>query len=223
MNWLVKCWLSSPLAGEPPMLDGLLEFEMSQRQGLANRVRRDLPCPPANAIHIPCLRGRMADVDDIPRVSSPIFAAESDSHRHLTKRFAVEYASLLAAEERTVVATGNATYKSYRFPLRERNVPVVCWFVGGASRRNLKSALKSVTSIGKKRSNGFGRIARWDFEEVEHDLSWFAATPHGTLLMRPLPYCDQLPADLIGYRRDFCSVMPPYWHPERNIEAVVPC
>lgn len=222
MNWKVTAFLASPLAGDAPQLDAILEWEMAQRLGLAHKIQRWEPCPPAGQVHLPCLRGTMGGVSGIPRVSSPIFLAEQDRHEHYAKRLAVEHAGLLHPSQRRVVAMGNSTYKAYRLPLRVRNVDCVCWFVGGYKRKHLKSLLDSVTSVGKKRSQGFGRIARWDFTEMEHDWSWFAQTEHGTLLMRPLPWCDQLPVDLIGFSRSYGGVVPPYWHPDRFCDCVMP-
>lgn len=222
-NWKVSATLSSPLAGDAPYLDALLEFEMSLRLGIASKIRRSDPCPAAGEVHIPCLRGSLGGTQGIPRCSAPIYAQLSDRHEHLGKRLAVEHASLLRAEQRLVVATGNSTYKGYRLPLRIRNVSQVCWFVGGAKRRNLLSLLDSVQSLGKKRSCGYGRVAKWEAMEIEQDCSWFAETEHGTLLMRSLPWCDRLPRDLIGYKRDFGACVPPLWHPERYQEIVVPC
>lgn len=222
-NWRVECTLSSPVAGELPMLDALLEYEMSQRSGLAHRVLRGDACPPAGAVHIPCLRGGLGGVNHIPRCSSPIAIDAPVTPEHFTKRLATEHANLLSDQQRHVVAIGNSTFKSYRLPLHTRRISKVVWFVGGAKRRNLLSLLDSVHSIGKKRSDGYGRVQSWEACEVEHDWSWFAPTERGTLLMRPLPWCDELPRGLIGYRRDFAGVLPPYWHPDRQMEVVVPC
>jgi len=197
---------------------------MAQRQGKANRILRGQECPPIGSIHIPCLRGEFGGIRGIPRCSAPIMAVESDSdrHEHYAKRLSVENADLLAENQRLVVAMGNSTFKSYRLPLRIRNVPEVRWFVGGSKRRNLLSLLDSVHSIGKKRSQGYGRIAEWEAVEVEHDYSWFAQTEHGTLLMRVLPWCDELPENLIGYKRDFGAYAPPMWHPARFCDIVTP-
>lgn len=221
-NWLVSATLSSPLAGDAPYLDALLEFEMAQRQGKADKILRGNECPPVGAVHIPCLRGSIGGVSGIPRCSAPILAPECDRHEHFAKRLAVENAELLHESQRLVVATGNSTFKSYRLPLRIRNVRDVRWFVGGAKRKNLLSLLDSVHAIGKKRSQGYGRVSEWEAVEVERDLSWFAETEHGTVLMRSLPWCDHLPKDLIGYRRDFGACQPPMWHPDRYMEIVIP-
>lgn len=227
-HWRVECTLSSPIAGEIPMLDALLEFEMAQRHGLANRMTRDMPCLPAGAIHIPCLRGSIGGVQSIPRCSSPIVSYSEVRQEHFAKRLAVEHAGLLSESSRGVVAMGNSTYKSYRLPLKLTHAAKVVWFVSGAKRRNLLSLLDSVKSIGKKRSCGYGRVVDWEAYEIEKDLSWFAEVDGGdgvsgaSILMRPLPYCRELPVNLVGFRRAFAGVVAPYWHPDRQMEVVVP-
>ena len=184
--------------------------------------RRSDPPPIAGEIHIPILRGRLGVVDAIPRCSAPIYVTESDTNEHFAKRLAVEYSDMLAPNERKKVAVGNSSYKSYRLPLRTRLVGKVVWFVGGAKRCNLMSLCKQVKYLGKKRSYGYARVSGWEVEEVEQDMSWFAKTDKGTLLMRVLPFCDSLPSDLIGFRRGFGGVVPPMWHPGRFVEAVYP-
>jgi hypothetical protein len=222
-NWKVTAVLSSPIAGDVPYIDSLLEFEMAQRQGKAYTIQRCDPCPPIGEIHIPCLRGGLGGVNGIPRCSAPIFTVRSPRHEFFAKRIGVEYAGLLSEDQRLVVATGNSWTKSYRLPMLTRNVDRVVWFVTGAKRKHLKSLLDSVQSLGKKRSQGFGRVASWEFEEVEQDWSWFAKVDEGAVLMRRLPFCDSLPSDLIGYKRWFGGVVAPLWHPDRQMELVVPC
>lgn len=222
-NWKVTAVLSSPLAGDAPYLDALLEFEMAQRHGKAYKITRDQPAPPVGDIHLPLLRGDVGGVNGIPRCSAPIIAPENVRHEHFAKRIGVENAALLREDQRLVVATGNSWTKSYRLPLKISNVDRIVWFVGGSKRRNLKSSLKTVTSVGKKRSQGYGRVAAWEFDEIEPDHSWFAPSEHGTLLMRALPWCEDLPKDLIGFKRWFGACCPPMWHPDRMMEVVVPC
>lgn len=221
-NWRVTAELSSPLAGDPPYLDGLLEHEMSQRHGKAMRLTRAMPAPPIGSVHIPCLRGEFAGVRGIPRCSAPIVGPDTTRHEHFAKRIAVEHAGLLRDDQRLVVATGNTWTKSYRLPIRVGIAKTVAWFVGGAKRRNLKSLLDSVTSIGFKRSQGYGRVSCWIIEEVEHDWSWFADTEHGRLLMRALPWHDEIER-CIGWKRWCGAYAPPYWHPDRFAEVAIPC
>jgi hypothetical protein len=223
-NWKVTALLSSPIAGDVPYLDSIIELQMAFCQNKARPILRCEPAPPVGGIHIPCLRGDIGGVKGIPRCSAPI-AVELDSrHEHIAKRIGVEHAGLLSEAQRLSVATGNSWTKSYRLPLKVSNVDRVVWFVGGSKRRHLKSLLERVKSLGKKRSDGYGRVSCWGFDEVEHDYSWFApAEGGGTLLMRVLPHSSDLPSDLVGFKRWFGGFAPPYWHPDRFLDVVVPC
>lgn len=221
-NWRVTAVLSSPLCGDAPYLDALLEFEMAQRHGKAYPMRRSDPAPEVGSVHLPCLRGEFAGVRNIPRCSAPIAGPAEAYHEYVAKRLSVENAALLREDERKVVAMGNSWTKSYRLPVKVADVQRVSWFVAGAKRRNLKSLLDSVHAIGKDRSHGYGRVAAWQFVEVEHDYSWFAETPHGRLLMRVLPWDDSL-TKCIGWKRWCGGYAAPYWHPDRAMEVAVPC
>jgi hypothetical protein len=218
----VTAHMESPIAGDVPYLDAILEYEMSQRLGLAYKIRRDQRAPPAGEVHIPMLRREFGGVPHIPCCSAPICGEFHETVDRFAKRLAVEHAGLLAEKERLVVAMGNSTYKSYRLPLRVRVAPRIVWFCEG-HRRPILQLLRSVKSLGKKRSIGYGRVERWEAEMVDGDYWWFAPHERGTVLMRVLPFCDELPQDLIGYKRDFGAVVPPMWHPDRYTETVSPC
>ena len=220
-NIKVTAYLSSPLVGDVPFLDGVLEYEMAQRTGLAQKVQRHEPAPPYGEVHIPMLR-RMIGGLLVPCCSAPIFAPDHEFVSHYAKRLAVEHSDLLREDRRLVVATANMVYKSYRLPMHTRACSRVVWFAKAHRRPTLK-LLKSVHSLGKKRSQGFGRVSRWEAEDWPHDWSWYAPSEKGPVLMRPLPLCDELPKDLQGARRDFGAVQPPMWHPDRYTERVVPC
>jgi hypothetical protein len=216
----VTARLASPVVGDVPFLDAILEYEMAQRLGLAFKIQRHMPAPEYGAVHIPVLRQRIGGVL-VPCCSSPIYAPQHEAVEHFTKRLGVEHASLLRQDRQLIVAVGNSTYKSYRLPLHLRACDQIVWFVRGHRRPVLK-LLRSVHSIGKKRSYGYGRVAEWTAETMAEDWCWFAPSDQGPVLMRPLPLCPQLPPNMLGYRRDFGAVQPPYWHPDRYLERVVP-
>lgn len=217
----ITAQMASPICGEIPQFDALLEFEMAQRQGVAQKLRRELPAPPQGAVHIPMVRRRLGPWE-VGCCSAPIARQRAEFKEHKAKRLATERAELLQASQRLVVATGNATYKSYRLPQRVRDFERIVWLVWG-HRRPIKSLLRSVRSLGMDRSVGYGRVESWVLEEVPGEEWWYAPSAAGTVLMRPLPYGPWLPKDLIGYRRDFGACCAPYWHPDRYGEIVVPC
>ena len=67
----VTAWMASPIAGDLPMLDGILEWEMAQRERKAYKLQRHQPAPPYGEIHIPVLRQRIGGML-VPCCSSPI-------------------------------------------------------------------------------------------------------------------------------------------------------
>lgn len=227
---LVTAKLLTGLGGsEPPQLDGLLEYLLSLHHHKGEpgyKIDRSRPAPEQGQIPIPLVRRRLGPWL-VGACSDPIVGhVHNDRHEHLAKRISVENAAMLAPEKRVVVSTTNSWTKSYRFPIRVRQVPVVRWFAMG-DRREILKLVRRCTSLGKKVSVGYGRVAEWTVERVEHDYSWLAPLPDAPtrlVLMRSLPIGPWLPmANLIGYRRDFGACVPPYWHPERACERVVPC
>ena len=77
--------------------------------------------------------------------------------------------------------------------------------------------------IGKKSAHGYGLVAEWIVEPCEQDLSWYASTDQGTLLMRPLPAELDHPSDLIGHRRAFGGCVGPYGQRDFWREIYEPC
>ena len=229
---LVTARLASPLAGDPPQLDGLLEVAMcfhissiyKSRDKVWDRhkVNRACPAPPQGDVPIPLAREWLGGLL-VSRCSDPILApVDRETVERYVKKIGVENAGLLAPESRRSISTTNTHTKSFRLPLRVRAVTCVRWFCLG-DRRRVKQRLNDLSAIGKKVSQGYGRVAAWEVEDADADYSWFA--PHGEalVLMRTLPMGAWLPGNLVGYRQSFAAVGPPYWHHDRHSEAVVPC
>lgn len=221
----VECRLASAMVGDPPQLDALLELVMSGMTPKAigrSKVDRARPCPLQGEVPIPIQRQRLGGWG-VARCSSPIFVARSDRHEHYGKKLVVEHAGLLAAGERKTVNTTGDWTKSYRLPLRVRDVPRVVWFAQGDRREMLKLLRRKVLAVGKKTSVGYGRVGEWVVDRIDFDAVWWAGSPGGPVLMRPLPAGPWLPKGLAGYRTDYGACCPPYWHQDRHTEIVVPC
>lgn len=222
---LVLAHLSGPIAGDAPQLDALLEMVLSihHPKGVEGyKVDRQYPCLPPNQIPIPLMKHQIGDWL-VACCSSPIYdRLDSEGVEHVGKRIGVEHAGLLEEHERKVVATTNSWTKSYRLPLRIRHVNRIAWIAQG-DRSDLLHVLKRVSYLGKKRAHGYGQVREWTVERFDHPAWWYADHEAGRVLMRPLPLGNWLPSNLIGYRRDFGACVPPYWHPDRYGEVVVPC
>lgn len=226
---IVTAVLASPLAGDPPQLDALLEWVLSPFSEPSRpaenghyKITRAGPAPKMGGIAIPLLRKPLGPWG-VACCSNPILPLEKvESVDYVCKRVAVEAADLLLPSERKVMSTTNTWTKSYRLPLKIRRLESVRWLCFG-SGREIRKCLKDVHSIGKKVSDGYGRVTKWLVEEASQEAYWFADHPTGTVLMRTLPLGDWLPKDLIGFRRRFGACCPPYWHSERFTEIVEPC
>jgi hypothetical protein len=243
---LVTCELAGLLAGEPPMLDSLALCMWTLRRDYQSGERKVRRCDAAPDV----LRHFCADTFPIghtvlggfvvPHASAPVLSQVlSDRHSYVHRRFPVgDAAKLCAADQRTVVTTTMGPNKSYRLPVRARVAARVAWCVEG-NRRELLNLLKGVYSIGRDRGHGWGVVAakravgtgdetevlHWQAEERPELAGcwWYAPSASGPVLMRPLPLCPEVPRNLMGARRDFGSCSPPYWHPDRFCETVVPC
>jgi CRISPR type IV-associated protein Csf3 len=223
---MVTCFLAAPLAGAAPQLDGLLEWAMSIHNHNGNherwKVDRRFAAPALESIAIPIAREKIGGWP-VACSSSPIVPrADSTTVEYVTKKLAVEHADLLAPEERKQVSTTGSWTKSYRLPLDVRRVDKVVWFAKG-NRAGLIRALKQVRAIGQRTAKGFGVVHRWEVDKNVEPHWWYSRHATGTVLMRPLPVCEELPRDLVGYKRTFGACCPPYWHAQdRYCEIVEP-
>ena len=226
----ITAYLSSPLAGEAPHLDSLLEYALTPHligNGTIPRehVQRSGPCYPEGTVPIPLARQWVAG-RCVARCSSPIIAIPtSETVEYYAKRIGVENAGLLAPSERKIVTTTNSWTKSYRLPLRCRRVDRIAWFATGSRREVLRLLTREITAVGKKTSDGYGVVSKWVVDRVDEDWSWFAGIGDGddVALMRPLPAGDYLPQNLVGYREGFGACSAPYWHQSRYCPLVSPC
>lgn len=222
---LITARLDTAIAADAPRLDALLENVLSlhnHKGQPGSKIDRALPAPPQADIRIPILRQTLGPWK-IAVCSDPVYGVVSAEYvEHICKRIGVERAAYLDAERRPVVSTTNSWTKAYRVPLRMRKIDCVRWFAV-ADRSSILKVLRRVEYLGKKRSVGNGRVSAWDVTAIDDDYSWFAPSSAGPVLMATLPVGPWLPPGLIGFRRDFGGCCPPYWHPDRYAEIVVPC
>jgi len=90
---------------------------------------------------------------------------------HWAKRFDQSLVSLLARDgKRCVLNTRSGRYKLYHMPVFYRCALRVQWYVVGSQRR-IKELLCTLTNIGKKGSQGWGRVSAWHVEPCAEDWS----------------------------------------------------
>lgn len=220
----VTAWMAAPLAGDVPKLDALVEWAMSFH---LPAIRPDLPRLPRGEavaepgqIPIPIERIRIGRWP-VPRASAGITSPPAiDAHDHFHRSLAVVDARL--TESRVKLDTGGGPWRSYRLPLRIRAVGRIVWYCVGV-RKALRRWLRDLAAVGKKTAYGYGRVAAWEVDRVEEDWSWFAPSPEGPVLMRPLPAGAHLPRGLLGARPWYGGCCAPYWQRDFWTEIVEPC
>jgi len=234
-NWLVSAWLSTPLCGDPPQLDAVLQWEMANRLGLKHAKKTGRWTPPDEIEDVPIsLAKRTVNGRDIHCCSSPIipplYAQEagyiekipSEWVDHTGKRFeSAKMAGIIAPEYRKSVLTASGPYKQRFVPERVRLVPRVCWFLRG-DREGINKLLIRIYALGRHRSIGYGAVWKWTFDEVANDYSIFTPCNGKIILMRILPVGEDL-NNVCGYRLSFGGYRAPYWHPAYQTEVAVPC
>lgn len=135
-------------------------------------------------------------------------------HRHIERNVAQLPAKL---------PEGSGRWKAYRMPLPITVTQSLTWHAIGAIGA-VESLLSSIQAIGKKRSQGEGRVARW--EVTPADLSDFAAahlSPTGALA-RPTPHgcLADYEGPLVDGGDGYAGIRPPHMHPSRRTDVRLP-
>ena len=216
------------------MLDALLESAMvyrmpsimasknGHRHTTALRPQRGGDLSDAGRIPIPMMR-RMIGGWNVACCSSPILSeTQSEWVEYVNRKFDTSNAEVLAPKEHIKISVADGSWRSYHLPRRIRRIDTVRWFALGKGK-DMRKLLKTVPAIGGETNIGFGRVGQWIVEHIEDDWTWFAPSPDGQVLMRPLPDCSELPQQLIGARKSFGACVSPYWHHSRFCEVVQPC
>jgi hypothetical protein len=223
-NWKVTCWLASPLAGEPPKLDAILEWELAFRIGMkhARKLTRDVPLSEIERPPIPLAQRTIAG-HDVYCASDPIMTPPlAEWVDYQNKRIDTDLvALLLRSEERKNLLVASGPYKMRHVPIRVRLIERVAWFVRG-DRAEINKLLKSIHCLGKFRGIGYGLVDRWEYEETADDWSIYAEQHGKPVLMKTLPTGSHL-ENVTGFRRGFGGAFPPTWHPETFMEIAIPC
>jgi hypothetical protein len=126
------------------------------------------------------------------------------------KRFDRRESSLIDfGPQRGFIVTKSGSYKGYQMPLYTRHTLYARWYCVGA-KAEIVRLLRHAQNLGKKVSQGYGAVLRWEVEEWPHD--WSVESPRG--LMRALPAGDGT-GTLSGFR-------PSYWLPANQTRCRLP-
>jgi CRISPR type IV-associated protein Csf3 len=136
---------------------------------------------------------------------------------HWNKRFDSKFASLVDfGKKRGKVIIEQGKYKAYHVPIFYRAALWTEWYCVG-DRKEIEHLLSTVTHIGKKGSQGWGRVAVWKIESVQEDWS---AWRDGKL-MRGIPP-DDLKDKSQPFNLLFYGIRPSYWKKENQKPLAMP-
>lgn len=203
--------VTSPLAVPlfPVALDGLLAAVICEREGLIAGVGE------FQHVEVPiqrsaCERYHLASVAH--------YRPLANLHGHVHKRAPVAEYMHLGSDKIRSVNTATGLNKSFRIPQPRALVDRMRWWCIG-DRSAIEPLLAMVTHIGKKRSAGHGRVARW---EIEHATAWPGfpvLRPDGTPMRNLPPDTEGLgPSTALGWG----PLSYPYWDHTAATEVAQP-
>lgn len=207
----ITATLTSPLAVPlfPVAIDGLLAAVICEREGLIAGVGE------FQHVEVPiqrsaCGRYHLASVAHGEPLAYML--------GHVNKRAPVVEYMQLGNDKIKSVNTGTGRNKAFRIPQPRALVDRMRWWCIG-ERKSIESLLATVTHIGKKRSVGHGKVARWTVEPVVPWDGFPVLRPDGTP-MRNLPKDTHGlgPATALGWG----PITYPYWDQTAAVEVAQP-
>lgn len=131
------------------------------------------------------------------------------------KRFDSQFADLVDFDgRRGKVIIEQGAYKAYHMPVFYRAALWICWYCVG-DRAEIEHLLCTVTHLGKKRSQGWGRVASWDVQPWPEDWSVWKEGQ----LVRGVPIEDAGPG---GHNLLYYGIRPSYWHRNNQMPLMMP-
>jgi CRISPR type IV-associated protein Csf3 len=111
------------------------------------------------------------------------------------------------------ISEQSGRYKAYRMPLNILILPCLEWYAVG-DLEAVRELCQDIAAIGKKVSQGYGIVDRWEIEPWPEDWS---EVREGKLTRAVF----DLPEETTGRRRIY-GVRPPYWQRENQFEVWMP-
>jgi CRISPR type IV-associated protein Csf3 len=126
-----------------------------------------------------------------------------------TKRFDAAESGLVDFGKRLAkVNTAKGAYKGCQMPVFTRHSRFVEWFVVGDKKR-IRRLLRFCTAIGKKTSQGYGAVLKWEVHNWRWDWSIYDCRGR---LMRAVP----------AEKGTLYGIRPSYWNPKHQFPCRLP-
>ncbi len=141
---------------------------------------------------------------------------------HWNKRFDAGLADLINLGKKRKIVIESGKYRAYHYPIFYRSALWIRWYAVG-DLEEIKRLLSTVTHIGKKGVQGWGRVRRWEIRKQEDDWSVW----RDGKLMRGIPIeaymkertGQEIPPDLTIANY---GIRPSYWKRSNQRQVVMP-
>jgi len=214
----VRAWLRSPVIADRWLpLDGVL-FYQACRERCGPQI---VTTPGTYAVELESIRLPMAiehpgQQNWYYRCSWARWSHEIEGTDHWSKHFNSALADLIDfGKRRGKVIIEQGRYKAYFMPVFYRAALWVEWYCVG-DKTEIEYLLSTVTHIGKKGVQGWGRVMHWEIVPCEADWSIW----RDGRLMRGVPYEDLTPGIMVNFAN--YGIRPSYWRRENQMMLAVP-
>lgn len=144
------------------------------------------------------------------------WADEVEGKDYWNKRFDSQFANLVDfGKRRGKVIIEQGEYKAYHMVIFYRVARWIEWYCVG-DKAEIEYLLSTVTHVGKKLSQGWGRVSSWTVEQWAEDWSVW----RGGQLMRGIPAEDAPPG--MPYNIGNYGIRPSYWKRSNQKMLVMP-
>lgn len=217
----VRAWLRSPVISDEWLpLDGILFYQAARDQlppqdvtipggvqdGILSKIKMPLEIVGA---HTPTWYYKCSWAQWPQTVAT--------GRDYWNKRFDQGFASLVDfGKRRGVISTSSGPMKMYHMPVFYRSALWVEWFCVG-NLMEIKILLSACTHIGKKTSQGWGRVWRWDAELQQDDWSIW----RDGRLMRGIP-AEEVMDKSQPLRLAYYGFRPSYWSKDNQRILAMP-
>lgn len=119
----------------------------------------------------------------------------------------------------TRVDIGAGHFKNYHMPIVLKSYSRIEFYVRGNLEEVERLLNNYIFYLGKKGSQGYGQVRKWEFEEIEEDWSlWENGKP-----MRPIPAKECIYyIENNNYNLQTYSTIPPYWRDDCRELCLMP-
>lgn len=218
----VRAYLQTPVISSDKQLplDGVLyALMLRDKIGIDARVitkSNDNGVREGQQIYLPLQKSNMREEWWYYKCSFAQFPDHAvEGNESYTKRFDVHLSDMIDfGKRKATVDTARGVYKAVHNKLYYTSALYVDWYCVG-DMEAIRKLLRFATNIGKKTSQGWGAVLRWEVTKWHDD--WHLRGPETKPGKRKLMRAKYHPQSNV-----ICGMRPSYWLPKHQFPCVIP-